>query len=297
MSVLNGGAWAGAETAWVYNTAGLSGVVGALEDSALPNDALFVGGNSLTYDAGLALWSGPSTAGAGDAGANSNAPPLVTLTSPASNATVSGLVTLAATVTSPAGAPAIASVTIYVEDFNGLNGSQYPFTAPPYVATWDTTQLPNEGFELTVVVTDAAGATWTDVSVTVNNPSTGPGTTSTGTATGTTTAGSTSGAASSSGPGATVSAGTGTSRTTGTSTTAGSTGSTGQAATGSSTGGGSTTSGARGTTNTAASSTGGPASTPSPGGCGCTAGSGSPMALLPMLALAGWVRRRRRARS
>jgi len=96
----------------------------------------------------------------------STTPPAVSVTSPASGATVSGSVTLAASATSSAG---IASVYFRIDSAQA--GSV--LTASPFSVTWDTTTATNGAHTITAVAQDVSGnmATSSGVAVTVSNSS------------------------------------------------------------------------------------------------------------------------------
>jgi len=92
-------------------------------------------------------------------------PPVVTITAPASNATVSGTITLTATATDP-DSP-VSFVQFQVDGAN--TGAQ--LTAAPYSLSLDTTTLSNGAHSLTAVAQDPSGNVGTSVSVpiTVSN--------------------------------------------------------------------------------------------------------------------------------
>ncbi|MFO1152046.1 MAG: DUF4082 domain-containing protein [Rhodospirillales bacterium] len=95
-------------------------------------------------------------------------PPSVSLTAPASGATVSGSVTVSANASDNIG---VASV-----DFRVDGTVISTDTTSPYSATWNTTSVANGPHTLTAVARDAAGnqTTSSGVSVTVNNTTTPP---------------------------------------------------------------------------------------------------------------------------
>jgi len=134
MCLSNGATWEGASASEVYNSADLSGVVGNLQNSALPNDAILIGGQSAYAISGTPLWMGAAPGfppDAGPAGLNALTPPLVTLLSPAANTTVSGVVVLSATAASVDGAAAITQITFSVEDASSSDTSQWTANGPP----------------------------------------------------------------------------------------------------------------------------------------------------------------------
>ena len=96
------------------------------------------------------------------------APPTVTLTSPASGASVSGSsVAIDATATSPIGANGIASVAILVDGTNIATA-----TTSPYTANWDTTKVSNGSHTIEATATDTEGQTTSaSEKVTVSNSS------------------------------------------------------------------------------------------------------------------------------
>jgi hypothetical protein len=94
-------------------------------------------------------------------------PPTVTLTAPAANATVSGMVTLTAT----AAASAAYNLTVVSVNFEVDATSVGTAMASPYTVTWDSTTVANGAHTLTAIVTDSAHGTTTSgaVMVTVTN--------------------------------------------------------------------------------------------------------------------------------
>ncbi len=91
-------------------------------------------------------------------------PPTVSISAPASGATVSGAVTIAANATDNT---AVASVQFQIDNANF--GS--PVTLPPYNIAWDTTKVANGSHTITAIARDAAGNTASaSIPVTVNNP-------------------------------------------------------------------------------------------------------------------------------
>jgi hypothetical protein len=91
-------------------------------------------------------------------------PPTVSITSPASGATVSGTITVSATASDNV---AVASVQLQVDGTNSGSAD----TTSPYNFSLDTTKLTNASHTLTAIATDTSGnqATSTGVSVTVAN--------------------------------------------------------------------------------------------------------------------------------
>jgi hypothetical protein len=89
--------------------------------------------------------------------------PTATITSPAADATVSGMMTVTAT----------ASDNVGVTSVKFLAGTTVigTATAPPYSVSWDSTQTPNGTVKITAQAMDAAGNTGTSppISVTVSN--------------------------------------------------------------------------------------------------------------------------------
>ncbi|HLW24274.1 MAG TPA: TIGR03118 family protein [Steroidobacteraceae bacterium] len=90
-------------------------------------------------------------------------PPTVSISAPAANATVSGTVTVTASVTDKS---AIASVTL-----KAGTSTIATVTTSPYSASWNTTSVANGPVEITATATDAAGnsALSAPVTVTVDN--------------------------------------------------------------------------------------------------------------------------------
>jgi len=88
-------------------------------------------------------------------------PPAVSMTAPANNATVSGVVTVSATASDNV---AVASVQFTLNGSNLGSG----VTASPYQASWDTTTVANGTYTLSAVATDTSGNSATAASVTVS---------------------------------------------------------------------------------------------------------------------------------
>jgi hypothetical protein len=101
---------------------------------------------------------------------NRGTPPVtVSITSPASGATVSGTITVTGTATAAAG---VLSVQFLLDGANlGMAD-----TMSPYSASWDTTKTSNGSHVLTAIATDTLNhqATSANVLITVNNTSTPP---------------------------------------------------------------------------------------------------------------------------
>ncbi len=182
MEIMAGGTWGPATTAEVENTAGLSGVVGQLQDSTLADDQIVIGGSSPTLANYVPLWSGTVTDGGlstvSEAGAVSE--PYVSVACPTANATVGGKLTMPISATSPAG---IADVTVSVDGENDLDGGSYQVLCNlhtvPYVCEWDTTSESDGQYLLNVAATDDQGNTtyeWVLVNVSqgASSPCSGP---------------------------------------------------------------------------------------------------------------------------
>lgn len=93
-----------------------------------------------------------------DGSTSDTTPPSVGITSPASGATVSGIVTLEAGASDDTG---IAGVSFLV------NGTQIGVedTTPPYAVSWDTTVVADGSYSVTALARDAAGNTATSAEV------------------------------------------------------------------------------------------------------------------------------------
>ena len=90
-------------------------------------------------------------------------PPVITLTSPASGATVSGSIVVTATASDNVG---VTNVQFSV-DGTSVGSS----ASAPYSATWNTASLPNGSHQVTATASDAAGNTASQsATVTVSNP-------------------------------------------------------------------------------------------------------------------------------
>jgi Galactose oxidase-like, Early set domain/Bacterial Ig domain len=112
-----------------------------------------------------------TSAGVGVTVSNDTTPPTVTLTAPASGATVSGIVTVTATASDNAG---VAGLQFKLD---GANLGAEVTGAPPYSISWNTTGAINGSHTLAAVARDTANLTTTSagVPVTVSNvPDTTP---------------------------------------------------------------------------------------------------------------------------
>jgi hypothetical protein len=94
-----------------------------------------------------------------DCNAPDTLPPTVTITSPASGATVSGVVTISATATDNVG---VAGVEFHLDGGPGV-----AVTTAPYSISWDTTGTSNGSHTLTAMAQDTAGNRTTSAPVTV----------------------------------------------------------------------------------------------------------------------------------
>jgi hypothetical protein len=168
MEVLRGGTWAPAAVAAVHNTAGISGVVGHLQDSQLPAEAIIVGGDAGYFAPGTTLWDSADGGEAPEAGTTPDPPPFVIISSPSAAATVSGSVAIEATVTS---ASALENVVFTVQSpTTSYDATPCTLTSGPYDCAWDTTAVDDGPYYLTVQADDVHGVqTWADIEVTVDN--------------------------------------------------------------------------------------------------------------------------------
>src|SRR5207244_4194616 len=98
-------------------------------------------------------------------------PPTVSITSPASGATVSATITVSATASDNVG---VAGVQFKLD---GANLGAEDTTASPYSTSWNTTAASNGSHTLTAVARDAAGNQKTSAAVTVTVSNTTPDTT------------------------------------------------------------------------------------------------------------------------
>ncbi|HJZ53858.1 MAG TPA: LamG-like jellyroll fold domain-containing protein, partial [Gemmataceae bacterium] len=104
-----------------------------------------------------------ASAEASAAAVSDTTPPTVTVTNPASGATVSGIITVSANASDNVGVVGVQFL------LNGANLGAEDTTAP-YSVSWNTTSVANGTYTLAAVARDAAGNTATSaVSVTVNN--------------------------------------------------------------------------------------------------------------------------------
>jgi hypothetical protein len=123
-----------------------------------------------------------------DAGANSgtsnivstsvdNTDPSGLLTRPGDGATVGGTVQLEATASDNAGGSGVGSVTWQAQTGGGGFADIAGDSSAPFAATWNVSGLPSGPYDLRIVVSDAAGNTFTSSSITVNVDSVPPGVT------------------------------------------------------------------------------------------------------------------------
>jgi hypothetical protein len=158
---------------WITITAGASG-------SGNGTVSYSVAANTSTSPRSGTLTIAGSNFTVNQAGASDSTPPTVTLTSPGSGSTVSGMVTLAANAADNTGGSGVVRVEFYC-DGTVLLGSD---TTAPYSLACQTTTMANGSRSFTCRAYDAAGnsALSTTVSVMVNNTvqSSGPWVTSFG---------------------------------------------------------------------------------------------------------------------
>ena len=137
----------------LYSASGLSPTTHTLTIQVTGTHSLLALASDITVDAFDVQPPPPTTT-----------PPNVAITSPVSGATVSGVITVSATVT--------ADTSITSVQFQ-LDGTPLgaPLTAPPYQISWDSGSVANGSHTLTAVATDSAGksATSAPVTVTVSN--------------------------------------------------------------------------------------------------------------------------------
>ncbi len=100
-----------------------------------------------------------NTSGASNPSSCDTTPPTVSLTAPATNATVSGTVSLTASASDNVG---VTSVSFYVD--GSLLSTD---TSSPYIVSWDTTSASNGSHTLTAKAYDAANNVGTSASVTI----------------------------------------------------------------------------------------------------------------------------------
>ncbi len=162
MDVLQSGTWSPVAAGDVYNTAGLSGVVGHLQDAG-PDESVVVGGGAPYLAPGTPLWTSASGAEPPDAGPATSFPPFVTITAPVAGTTVSG--TVAVTTSVHASTGSIASVVFY-DDTGTLLATD---ATAPYDFSWDTSGLADGGTHyIQAGAEDHAGnTTWVTVYVNV----------------------------------------------------------------------------------------------------------------------------------
>jgi Bacterial Ig domain len=168
MEVLRSGTWAPAAAAVVYNSAGISGVIGHLQDPQLPDEAIVVGGDAGHFAPGTPLWESADGGEAPEAGTTPDPPAYVIISSPAAAATVNGSVAIEATVTSTS---TLDNVMFFVQSAaTNYEATPCTLTAGPYDCPWDTTAVDDGQYYLTVQADDVHGVlTWADIEVTVDN--------------------------------------------------------------------------------------------------------------------------------
>ncbi len=291
MQVDNGGSWSAATEGLIYNSAGLSGVWGNLQDSKLANDQTVIGGTTPFLAQNTPLWNGAGSGALVDGGVAPVTPAYVTISTPVPNSTVSGTVLIAAQIVCPPGSV----VYFWASD---PNGPTCTLDAGPWTCSWDTTQYGNGPVYPTVQVQDPAGnLSWADMTVIVDNTASSSGGSSSGGGSSVTVSsssgGSSSESSSSSGSGSSSPQTSGSSSgSTGPHSSSSSSATSQQAQSSSSTEGGSSSSGGTGSSLVGPP----PHATPnSSSGCSCAAGRGSPGSALPLLLLAACLARRRRA--
>ena len=91
-------------------------------------------------------------------------PPTVTVSAPAANATVSGMVAL----TAMAAASSTYNLTITSVQFDVDNASVGTVMSSPYTFNWDSTKVANGNHSITAIATDSATGMMTSTPVTVN---------------------------------------------------------------------------------------------------------------------------------
>jgi hypothetical protein len=123
-----------------------------------------------------------------DAGANSGTSNVVTtrvdntsptglLTQPGDGAIVGGSVALAATASDPASGSGVAGVVWQARTGGGGFADVASDSSAPYSAAWDVSGLPSGPYDLQLVVTDAAGNSFTTAFISVDVDATPPGVT------------------------------------------------------------------------------------------------------------------------
>ena len=164
MNVLQTGTWTPAAAGEVYNTAGLSGVVGHLQDAG-PDESAVAGGSAPYLTPGTPLWTSASGAEPPDAGPATNHPPSVTITTPVAGSVVSGTVAVAASASVTTSTGSIASVVFY-DDTGTLLATD---TTAPYDVSWDTSGLADGGSHYVQAGAEdhAGNVTWVTIYVNV----------------------------------------------------------------------------------------------------------------------------------
>ncbi len=164
-------------THYIYNTYGLYGAQSTTPTpawSAFSQEANKVeAANASEFSLGTGSSGGAgggTSGGGGSGGGTTPTPPTVSLSAPASGASLSGSVALAASATDNAG---IANVQFKLDNTN-LGA---PDASNPYSYSWNTATVSNGSHTLTAVATDTSGLTATAavVTVTVNNSTAGGG--------------------------------------------------------------------------------------------------------------------------
>jgi hypothetical protein len=151
-----------------------TGRIAAVGDSSVTEDATngcghstFLGYNDPSWDNGLMIANAVAWIAVAGGGGGDTQPPTVSITAPASGATLTGTVAVNATASDNVG---VTKVEFYLD-----GALQSTDTTSPYSWSWDTTGSANGSHSLTAKAYDAAlnSATSAAVGVTVNNPATG----------------------------------------------------------------------------------------------------------------------------
>jgi len=150
LSLLSGGAWMQPAKAIVYNTMGVPGVIGSLQDPTLSQNQIALSPSAPLLDPNATLWDASAAPSTYAPVVASSGSPFVMLDSPAAGTTVAGTVALDATATSSAG---LANVTFWI----GGDTPACVLTSAPFTCDWDTTAVTDGETYVTIIATDASG--------------------------------------------------------------------------------------------------------------------------------------------
>jgi hypothetical protein len=148
LEVMSGSTWGPASAAEIYDTTGIVGVIGNLQDGTLADNQVIVGGTSPYANAGTSLWNGTDTQGGLDAAVPSpSSPPFLTVTCPTPGTTLGGTIAMTVNASAPLG---VTSVAYWIDQKLICTA-----TAAPFGCSWDSTQAAAGSHSAVVWLTDA----------------------------------------------------------------------------------------------------------------------------------------------